>query len=137
MADPELTKQIHEAMPLCATLGIDVDEFNADRVVMGVEFDERLCTSGGLLHGGLVMAMADAAGAACAALHLPEGAAGHTTIESKTNFLGGVREGRVVATSRVLHKGSTMVVVETDVRRAVDDRLVAKVTQTQLVLRAR
>lgn len=136
MPNAELTKQIHEAMPLCATLGMEVDEFNAERVVMGVDFDERLCTSGNLLHGGLIMAMADAAGAACAALHLPEGAGGHTTVESKTNFLGGVREGRVVATSRVLHKGSTMVVVETEVRRA-DQRLVAKVTQTQLVLRAR
>lgn len=137
MANPELTKQIQAAMPLCATLGMDVDEFSAERVVMGVDFDERLCTSAHLLHGGLIMALADSSGAACASLNLPPDAVGTSTIESKTNFLGGVREGRVVASSVPLHKGSTTVVVETEVRRVSDDRLVAKVTQTQVVLRAR
>ena len=137
MADANLTQTMQQAMPLCATLGMDVEEFTADRVVMGVDFDERLCTSGKLLHGGLIMALADSSGAACASLNLPSDATGTSTIESKTNFLGGVREGRVVAISTPLHKGSTTVVVETEVRRAGDDRLVAKVTQTQVVLRAR
>lgn len=137
MADEALTKTMQQAMPLCATLGMDVEEFTAERVVMGVDFDERLCTSGNLMHGGLIMALADSAGAACASLNLPEGAVGTSTIESKTNFLGGVRDGRVVAISVPLHKGSTTVVVETEVRRVSDDRLVAKVTQTQVVLRAR
>jgi uncharacterized protein (TIGR00369 family) len=122
-------------MPLCATLGMDVDEMTAARVVMSVEWDERLCTSNGMLHGGLVMALADSAGAVCASLNLPADATGTSTIESKTNFLGAVRDGRVSATSRPLHVGSTTIVVETDVRRMADDRLVAKVTQTQIVLR--
>lgn len=137
MADAALTKTMRAAMPLCATLGMDVETFTATEVVMGVDFDERLCTSGSLLHGGLIMALADSAGAACASLNLPDGAVGTSTIESKTNFLGGVREGRIVAVSRPLHTGSTTVVVETEVRRVSDDRLVAKVTQTQVVLRAR
>lgn len=137
MADADLTKTMQQAMPLCATLGIDVEMFTAERVVMGVDYEERLCTTGGLLHGGLIMALADSAGAACASLNLPTDATGTSTIESKTNFLGGVRDGRVRAVSVPLHKGSTTVVVETEVRRASDDRLVAKVTQTQVVLRGR
>lgn len=137
MADDQLTKTMQQAMPLCETLGMDVETFTADEVVMGVDFDERLCTTGSLLHGGLIMALADSSGAACASLNLPSDATGTSTIESKTNFLGGVRDGRVVAISRPLHKGSTTVVVETEVRRASDQRLVAKVTQTQVVLRAR
>jgi uncharacterized protein (TIGR00369 family) len=55
-------------------------------------------------------------------------------LESKTNFLGGVRGGEVVATAEALHVGSTTIVVETEVTS--QSRLVAKVTQTQLVLRA-
>ena len=56
--------------------------------------------------------------------------------ESKTNFLGAVREGVATATARPLHAGSTTVVVETLVTDA-HGGAVAKVTQTQLVLRPR
>ena len=96
-------------------------------------WDERLCTSGGVLHGGVLMALADSTGAACAFLNLPAGATGTTTVESKTNFLRAVRDGYVEAISRPLHTGRTLIVVETDLR---DDRarLVARVTQSQLVL---
>jgi uncharacterized protein (TIGR00369 family) len=80
------------------------------------------------------MALADSCGAACAAVNLPEGAIGTSTIESKTNFLGAVRDGMVRAESRPLHAGSTTIVVETELRRA-DGKLVGKTTQTQSVLR--
>ena len=73
-----------DVMPLCTELGMTLDEMTADRVVMSVEWQPRLCTTSGLLH-----------------------------------------------------VGSTTIVVETDVRRASDDKLVAKVTQTQIVLRVR
>jgi 1,4-dihydroxy-2-naphthoyl-CoA hydrolase len=137
VSEDELTRFMHDAMPLCSLLGMTVQEMGPERVVMSVEWSEQLCTSGGLLHGGLIMALADSAGAACASVNLPEGATGTSTIESKTNFLGAVREGRVVATSRPLHAGNSTVVIETEVRRAADDRLVAKVTQTQIVLHAK
>ena len=79
------------------------------------------------------MALADTAGAYLAYLNLPEGATGTATIESKTNFFRGVREGHVHATSRLLHRGRTTIVVETDLH---DDagKHVARVTQTQAVL---
>jgi uncharacterized protein (TIGR00369 family) len=56
-------------------------------------------------------------------------------VESKTNFLRGVRDGYVEAVSRPLHVGRTVVVVETDVRDP-EDLLVAWVLQTQFVLGA-
>ena len=90
------------------------------------------CTTFGLLHGGAVMAMADSIGAVCAFLNLPEGAT-TSTIESKTNFFRGVREGSVHATTRPLHVGRTTIVVQTDVRDGTGKR-VALVTQTQAVL---
>ena len=123
-------------MPLADTLGIRADEYTAERVVLSLEWAPNLCTAGGLLHGGVVMALADSAGGACALLNLPGEAIGTSTIESKTNFIGAVRKGRVTATATPLHRGGTTIVVETSIR---DDagKLVAKVTQTQLVLRPR
>ena len=81
------------------------------------------------------MALADSLGAICAFLNLPEGAAGTSTIESKTNFFRGVREqdGPVTATCTPLHTGRTTVVVQSDLRDA-QGRRVALVTQTQAVI---
>jgi uncharacterized protein (TIGR00369 family) len=85
-----------------------------------------------VLHGGILMALADSAGGVCAFLNLPPGA--HTaTIESKTNFFGAVKEGTVRARSRPLHRGRTTIVVETDLYDS-SDRHVARTTQTQAVL---
>jgi 1,4-dihydroxy-2-naphthoyl-CoA hydrolase len=123
-------------MPLCAMLGITGRAFDAESIVLAVEWRPELCTSNGVLHGGVIMTLADSAGAGCAFFNLPAGAIGTSTIESKTNFLGAVRGGSVTARSTALHVGSSTIVVETEVR---DDtgRLVAKVTQTQAVLRPR
>ena len=123
-------------MPLAATLGMRTDESTADRVVLSMDWAPSLCTANGVMHGGVLMALADSAGGACAMLNLPQDASGTTTVESKTNFLGAVRSGFVTATATPLHRGGTTIVVETTVRDAAG-RLIAKTTQTQLVLRAR
>jgi uncharacterized protein (TIGR00369 family) len=132
----DVNETIYAAMPLCRTLAMTTRTWQPDLVEMDLAWDESLCTSGGLLHGGALMALADAAGGACAAANLPQGATGTSTIESKTNFLGGVKDGIVTASARPLHVGSSTIVIETELRRA-DGRLVAKTTQTQSVLRPR
>ena len=134
MPDPRETRALQALMPLAATLGIRADLYTPERVVLSMDWAASLCTANGILHGGAVMALADSAGAASAMLNLPEDAAGTTTIESKTNFLVAVRSGTVTATSIPLHRGGTTMVIETTVRDS-SGRLVAKVTQTQLVLR--
>jgi len=111
-----------------------VEAYTPEHVVMSLDWAPSLCTANGILHGGVIMALADSAGAACALLNLPGDAAGTATIESKTNFMGAVRSGSVTATSTPLHRGATTIVVETEVRDS-RGKLVAKVTQTQLVLR--
>jgi len=94
-----------------------------------------LCTSGGILHGGALMAFADTLGGVCAFLHLPEDA-GTATVESKTNFFRPVRDGVVTGVARPLHVGRSFIVVQTDL---TDDseRRVAQVTQTQAVITRR
>jgi 1,4-dihydroxy-2-naphthoyl-CoA hydrolase len=127
------TGVFHALMPFTATLGIEVLVYAPAEVRARLAWSEGLCTAGGTMHGGAIMALADSTAAACGYLNLPEGAQGTTTIESKTNFLCAVRSGHVEATTRPLHVGRTVIVLETDV---VDDgqALVARVTQSQLVL---
>lgn len=129
----ELTETLRAAMPYAATLGIELLAASGDEVTGRVAWEERLTTAGGLLHGGALMGLADAVGAYCAYLNLPEGSTATATIESKTNFFAAVRAGTVEARSRPLHRGSRTIVVETDL---FDDagKHVARVTQTQAVL---
>jgi uncharacterized protein (TIGR00369 family) len=125
-----------EVMPLAKTLGIRFEATSADLVRARLVWAEGLCTVGGAMHGGALMALADSAGAACAVLNLPEGAGGTTTIESKTNFFRPVTQGYVEATSTPLHVGRTVIVIDTDLRNDRGD-LIARATQSQLVLQAR
>jgi uncharacterized protein (TIGR00369 family) len=133
MTDTEGTTLFHHTMPFTERLGIEALEHSADVVRARLTWEDSLCTIGGALHGGALMSLADATGAVCAFLNLPEGAQATTTIESKTNFLRSVREGHVVATARALHAGRRVIVVETELHDA-GGKLVAKVTQTQAVL---
>ena len=120
------------SMPYAQALGITLESATADEVVGGLDWAPERCTAGGVIHGGALMALADSVGAVCAFLGLPAGA-GTATTSSTTHFLRAVREGRVVATARPVHRGRTQVVVRTDL---VDGsgRLVATVTQSQAVL---
>jgi 1,4-dihydroxy-2-naphthoyl-CoA hydrolase len=128
------TRALHTLVPFAATLGLRVAAAAPDAVRVELDHRPDLCTAGGVLHGGAVMALADTAGAVCARLNLPEGAA-TTTVESKTNLLAAVRGGTLAASATPLHVGSSLIVVETELRRD-DGRLAAKTTQTQAVLRA-
>jgi 1,4-dihydroxy-2-naphthoyl-CoA hydrolase len=131
--DRALTDQVQEAMPFARLLGIEMVSASTEEVIARLPWDENRCTAGGVLHGGAMMGLADAGGAMCAFLNLPEDAGGTATIESKTNFFAAVKAGDVDARSRPLHRGRTTIVVETDL---FDDkgRHVARVTQTQAIL---
>ena len=133
MAHSEL-EALHELVPFAAHLGIEAFSSSDGVVSARVSWDPKLCTAAGVLHGGVMMALADTCGAACAFANLPADATGTTTIESKSNFFRAVRDGYVEARATPLHVGRSTIVIETDV---VDqkERRVARVTQTQAVLR--
>lgn len=122
---------ISNLVPFEALLGIELIEAGPELVRARLAWAPERCTAGGLLHGGALMALADDCGGLCAFLNKPPEATGTATIESKTNFMRGVREGAVTATTRPLHKGRTLIVVESELRRD-DGKLAAKVTQTQV-----
>src|SRR5262249_18496068 len=98
---------------------------------------EELCTTGRIMHGGAVMAFADTLGGVGGFLALPEGAKATTTIESKTNFLGAAKLGSTVrGECTPVHVGKSTSVWTTRITTA-EGKLVALVTQTQMVLKAR
>ena len=122
--------QIRDLMPFAVLLGIELLDAGRELVRARLQWTPEHCTTGGLMHGGALMALADTCGGVCAFLNLPEGASGTATIESKTNFMRGVHEGAITASTRPLHAGRTLIVVDTEVARE-DGALAAKVTQTQ------
>jgi uncharacterized protein (TIGR00369 family) len=119
-------------MPFAATLGIEVGSVSPEEVVGTMAWREELCTAGGILHGGALMAFADTLGALCAFLNLPSGAT-TATISSSTNMLRPVRGGTVTGTARPIHAGRSVIAVRTDLH-GDDQTLVAAVTQAQAVL---
>ena len=127
-----------EYMPFANTLGITIESAEEEKIVGQVVVDEKICTTGKIMHGGAIMAFADTLGAVGAFLNLPEGAKATTTIESKTNFLGGAPKGTtVIGTCTPVHIGRRTSVWQTKMHRLNEDgqeRPVAVVTQTQMVL---
>ncbi len=129
-----MTDNIADAMPFSRLIGVRVTSATPERVVGNLEVTDDLCTTGGILHGGAVMAFADSLGAVGAFLALPEGAGGTTTIESSTKFLGGAPVGAtLIGETEPVKIGRKLSVWQTRIRTA-DGRDVALVTQTQLVL---
>ena len=121
-------------MPFAELKGVIFTEAERDRVVARMVVRPDLCTLGHTIHGGAIMALADSVGAVATVINLPDDAKGTTTIESKTNFIGGAREGAIlVATATPVHRGRRTQVWQTRLETE-DGRLVAVVTQTQMVL---
>ena len=114
-------------------LGMRFVEAAPDRVIAEITVRDDLCTVPGVMHGGAIMAFADTLGGTATALNLPPGA-GTTTIESKTNFFAPARTGETIrGECTPLHRGKRTMVWQTRITGAAG-RLLAIVTQTQMVL---
>jgi len=121
-------------LPFAELKGVTFTEAEKDRVVARMLVRPDLCTLNHIAHGGAIMAFADSVGAAATVINLPEDAKGTTTLESKTNFIRGAKEGtHVVAIATPVHRGRRTQVWQTRLETE-DGKLVAVVTQTQMVL---
>ncbi len=116
-------------------MGVCITELAPERVVATMLVRPDLCTGGGILHGGAIMAFADTLGAVGTVVNLPAGKR-TTTTDSSTKFIAGARVNTTVTAECVaLHRGRSTMVWQTSIKNA-DGKLCAVVTQTQLVLDA-
>jgi 1,4-dihydroxy-2-naphthoyl-CoA hydrolase len=127
-ADPDA---ILALMPFTQHLGLIVDEASPDRVIARLAWAPHLCTTGGIMHGGVLMSLADTAGALVTFLGLPEGAT-TATITSTSQMFRPVTSGTVRAVAIPLNRGRTTVTAQTSLYDSAD-RLVAQTTQIQAV----
>ena len=118
-------------MPFAGNLGLVLDEADASRVVIRLDWAPHLCTSGGIMHGGVLMSLADTAGALVTFLGLPEGKT-TATITSTSHMFRPVGGGTVRAVAVPVHRGRTTVTAETSIFDT-EDRLVAQTVQVQAV----
>ncbi|MBU2550709.1 MAG: PaaI family thioesterase [Proteobacteria bacterium] len=132
----QIVDQIQEIFKdlLPGHLGFEIVSADPQEVVGRLVVGDALCTTGGILHGGSSMALADTLGAVGTFLNLPPGAR-TSTVESKTNFVGAARLGQtVVGACTLKHKGRTMMLWQTELR-TTEGKLVALVSQSQIVMR--
>jgi 1,4-dihydroxy-2-naphthoyl-CoA hydrolase len=130
----DLLERINETkLPFAELLGLKFISASPDKIVAEMTVREELCTVPAVLHGGAVMAFADTLGAMGTIVNLPQGA-GTTTIESKTNFVAPALVGtRILGETTPVHRGRRTMIWQTRVSTP-EGRLIALVTQTQLVL---
>lgn len=130
-ADPADPAALLALMPFAQHVGLSVDEASPDRVIARLEWAPHLCTAAGIMHGGVLMSLADTAGALVAFLGLPAGAT-TATITSTSQMFRPVTGGTVRAVAKPLHRGRTTVTVATSLYDS-QERLVAQTTQIQAV----
>jgi len=119
--------------PISRWLGIEITDASNDRIAAEVVVREEHAIETGTIHGGAIMAIADTLGALGTIVNLRKDQ-WTTTLESKTNFLGPSPVGtRILCESLPLHRGRRTQIWQTTMRNEAG-KLVAQVTQTQMVL---
>jgi len=105
-------------------LGLEITAADRGRIEGRLVIRPEHRAPNGYLHAATIIALADTCCGYGSRLVLPEGAAGFTTIELKSNFLGTLTEGVLATTASLVHGGRTTqvwdaVVIDEDSRRSL------------------
>ena len=127
------TDVVRATVPLSGVLGLTASEVSPDRVVVHLDWSSDLCGTGGLIHGGVLTAAAEAAAGTCATLNLPECTVGTSKIEITTCLIGTIGDGAsLTVTAEPVRSDRSTIVVEAALRTG-DGRLLGTTTRTQSV----
>jgi len=138
--ESRLSESKHESLekrgvgsPFAELLGFEPVEQEPGRVLLRLPFSETLLQSLGRVHGGAIFSLADHASgwAAYSTLEPDERCA---TLEMKINYIAALHNETCLADSRVIHRGRTSIVIETDIKTEAG-RLIAKTLATFIVLK--
>jgi uncharacterized protein (TIGR00369 family) len=95
-------------------LGFRLESASRGRAVLRLDARDDHKQLNNVVHGGILAALADTAGAIAAYTTVPAGAV-MATIELKINYLEAVPDGRIRAKARVLRTGRNFVVTECEI----------------------
>jgi uncharacterized protein (TIGR00369 family) len=135
LSEPKYESLQHRGMssPFAELLGFEPVEQEVGRVLLRLPFSKNLLQSLGRVHGGAIFSLADHASgwAAYSTLETNERCA---TLEMKINYIAALNDENCLADSRVIHRGRTSIVIETDIKTEAG-RLIAKTLATFIVLK--
>ena len=115
-------------------MGLVFLKVEPDEVIARMAIRKEIDSWNGYLHAGSVVSLADTCCGYGTVRSLPQGAAGFTTIELKSNFFGSAREGEVVCVARPLHQGRTTQVWDATVTAEGATKPMAQFRNTQMIL---
>ncbi|MDH3703092.1 MAG: PaaI family thioesterase [Alphaproteobacteria bacterium] len=119
---------------LPALLGITVIDANPDMFRSRLAVRPDLLAPNGFLHAATIIALADTTCGFGSYANLPDGAAGFTTVELKSNFLGTARDGTIECIAIPSHIGRSTQVWDAKVTIGTSDKPIALFRCTQMVL---
>lgn len=123
---------------LMTTLGIRQIVADAEHTVCELDFRPELQQLTGVFHTGAILALADSTATwGAMRANQPDGQVAAEqfplAVQLSVSLLRNTGEGTITAEARPIHRGRTMIVMETEVRDSRDRRL-AVVTTTHLIL---
>jgi len=133
-AERELARRLRASRP-AKLFGFSLEAAEPGRAVLKMRVRPRHIQVHGVVHGGILAALADTAGALGIYLMVPRGTR-LATIEMKINYLEPVEDGTLLAEGRLLRKGSNFAVAECEIRDS-DRRLISKALMTYSIIRPR
>mgnify|MGYP001772800546 CR=1 FL=1 len=110
----EVLKELLEADPFLKLLRVKVERIEPGNCILRLDFREELTRFGGMLNGGAMATLMDAAGG-CAALSHQLGR-NEVTVDLNVSYLRPVRDGPIRASARVIRGGRTLAFVDVELR---------------------
>ena len=139
MSDVQLNPGYTEAVarlvnqsPYFSLLSMEIKDLQWGICLMEVKLEEKHLQPFGMVHGGAIASVVDAA-AFWAVFPQVEKGVGLTTVEMKLNYLAPAQKGKLVAQGRCIKLGRTLALGEAQVRNG-DGALVAHGTVTMMVV---
>ena len=119
---------------LMEQLGIECVEIGKDYVISRMPVDHRTHQPMGLLHGGASAALIESIGSMGSTLLIDLEKEQPVGLEINCNHVGGVREGFVRATGKIVHAGKRTHLWQVDIHEEGTDRLICTGRLTVMII---
>ena len=137
MFNPSLTAESFNQISkdlLPGLLGIQIISVAENKIIAEMPIEKKIFAPNGFVHAGSIISLAESVAGISTVAHLPENGKSFTTLELKSNFIRGQREGTLIAESDPEHLGRTTQVWRVIVRDKESGKKVAIFSCTQLIL---